>query len=147
MEQPSALVPIATLLHFAATKPAGTPYPAGAFFLCMFIAHYLQRSYIYPWLSRGRPYPIHAWVSAMVFTTANGTFQANYLLYGAKFDESAIYGPRAILGVCVFFFGMACNIHADYVLRNLRKPGETAYKIPRGGLFEYVRLHAFHSRH
>lgn len=32
----------------------------------------------------------------------------------------------------VFFVGMTINIHSDHVLRNLRKPGETGYKIPRG---------------
>lgn len=30
------------------------------------------------------------------------------------------------------------NVHSDYILRNLRRPGESAYKIPRGGLFELV---------
>lgn len=34
--------------------------------------------------------------------------------------------------------GMVINIHSDHILRNLRKPGDTGYKIPRGGLFEYV---------
>jgi 3-oxo-5-alpha-steroid 4-dehydrogenase 1 len=33
---------------------------------------------------------------------------------------------------------MTVNIHSDHVLRNLRKPGETGYKIPRGGLFTFV---------
>ncbi|KAH7730682.1 5alpha-reductase I [Aphelenchoides avenae] len=33
---------------------------------------------------------------------------------------------------------MAINIHSDHVLRNLRKPGETGYKIPKGGMFEQV---------
>lgn len=33
---------------------------------------------------------------------------------------------------------MVVNIHSDHILRNLRKPGDTGYKIPRGGLFEYV---------
>jgi 3-oxo-5-alpha-steroid 4-dehydrogenase 1 len=133
MEQPSFLVPLVMLLNFKSTST----YP-GALFLCMFMAHYLQRAFIYPWLSRGRPYPIHAWVSAMIFTTANGTLQANWLLYGAKFESDALYNPRAIVGYLIFVFGMGCNIHADHTLRNLRKPGETAYKIPHGGLFDYV---------
>ncbi|KHJ76173.1 3-oxo-5-alpha-steroid 4-dehydrogenase [Oesophagostomum dentatum] len=33
---------------------------------------------------------------------------------------------------------MYINIQSDSILRNLRKPGETGYKIPRGGMFEYV---------
>ena len=40
----------------------------------------------------------------------------------------------------VFFLraGMWINIQSDGILRNLRKPGETDYKIPKGGLFRYV---------
>ena len=32
----------------------------------------------------------------------------------------------------MFLVGMAINIHSDHILRNLRKPGETGYVIPRG---------------
>jgi len=45
---------------------------------------------------------------------------------------------RFIIGVLLFFGGLAINIHSDYILRNLRKPGESGYKIPKGGLFSYV---------
>ena len=74
----------------------------------------------------------------MIFTSANGTFQANWLLYGATWPDGFLTRPLTLAGIALFVFGMACNIHADHVLRSLRKPGETAYKIPRGGLFEYV---------
>ena len=30
------------------------------------------------------------------------------------------------------------NLNSDAILRNLRKPGETGYKIPRGGFFRFV---------
>ncbi|CAJ0919556.1 unnamed protein product [Ranitomeya imitator] len=43
-----------------------------------------------------------------------------------------------VLRMVLFICGMVVNIHSDYILRNLREPGETGYKIPRGGLFEYV---------
>ena len=36
------------------------------------------------------------------------------------------------LGSALWLIGMLINIHSDHVLRNLRKPGETGYKIPRG---------------
>uniref|UniRef100_A0A8D2H359 Steroid 5 alpha-reductase 1 n=1 Tax=Urocitellus parryii TaxID=9999 RepID=A0A8D2H359_UROPR len=41
-------------------------------------------------------------------------------------------------GFALWLLGMLINIHSDHILRNLRKPGETGYRIPRGGLFEYV---------
>ena len=47
---------------------------------------------------------------------------------------------RFIAGVCMFFAGMAINIHSDYTLLNLRKPGETGYKIPRGATTAFGAL-------
>ncbi|PWG68210.1 hypothetical protein DF186_25590, partial [Enterococcus hirae] len=35
-------------------------------------------------------------------------------------------------GSSMWFVGWIINIHSDHILRNLRKPGETGYKIPRG---------------
>ncbi|KTG33508.1 hypothetical protein cypCar_00010658 [Cyprinus carpio] len=45
---------------------------------------------------------------------------------------------RAQSGSCMWLLGCIINIHSNHILRNLRKPGETDYKIPRGGMFEYV---------
>jgi 3-oxo-5-alpha-steroid 4-dehydrogenase 1 len=46
--------------------------------------------------------------------------------------------PRFLVGVGLFALGMMINWQADDILRNLRKPGETGYRIPRGGAFELV---------
>lgn len=35
-------------------------------------------------------------------------------------------------GSLLWLFGWVINLHSDHVLRNLRAPGETGYKIPRG---------------
>lgn len=34
----------------------------------------------------------------------------------------------------MFLSGMIINLHSDSILRNLRKPGESGYKIPYGKL-------------
>ena len=138
MEQPAFLVAVVSLI--AHHRVTGGAFHPGVVYLCMFALHYLQRAYVYPWLSRGKPYPLHAWALAMLFCASNGTLQANELLYGGLQEAplSSLYAPNALLGYAVFAFGMGANIHSDYVLRTLRKPGEKAYKIPRGGLFEYV---------
>jgi len=39
-------------------------------------------------------------------------------------------------GLAVFATGMFINMQADNILLNLRKPGESGYKIPKGGMFE-----------
>jgi len=145
MEQPSVLVPMVALgTYFAG---GGALHP-GVIYLCaMFIVHYIQRSFIYPFCNNvGRDYPLHAWCFAMLFTTLNGTMQSNDLLYGTAATRSWADGlchPRVLFGFCVWAFGMFCNVQADTILRNLRPPGSAAlknktYVIPRGGLFEYV---------
>lgn len=39
------------------------------------------------------------------------------------------------VGIILFCTGMFINLQADHILRNLRKPGEIGYKIPRGNTF------------
>ena len=34
--------------------------------------------------------------------------------------------------------GFIINLKSDHILRNLRKPGDTGYYIPYGGMFKYV---------
>lgn len=64
--------------------------------------------------------------------------------------ESWLSDPRFIIGSIMFVSGLVLNVHADSVLLNLRAqkeqekasksmaPGAGGYKIPYGGLFEYV---------
>ncbi|KAI8334061.1 hypothetical protein BD560DRAFT_340867, partial [Blakeslea trispora] len=42
------------------------------------------------------------------------------------------------LGIILFFVGESLNLYHHWILRSLRKPGQTVYKIPEGGLFNYV---------
>ncbi len=49
-----------------------------------------------------------------------------------------LLSPRFIIGTTLFLAGAAINIQADSILRGLRGPGETGYKIPAGGAFDYV---------
>jgi 3-oxo-5-alpha-steroid 4-dehydrogenase 1 len=47
------------------------------------------------------------------------------------------------VGVLLYYSGLLFNLHSDHALRQLRTKEEVAqgvkeYRIPRGGLFEYV---------
>jgi protein-S-isoprenylcysteine O-methyltransferase Ste14 len=42
------------------------------------------------------------------------------------------------VGCLAFAVGILGNLYHHYLLATLRKPGEKGYKVPRGGLFEYV---------
>ena len=41
-------------------------------------------------------------------------------------------------GALIWASGLCINLHSDNILRNLRQPGETGYKVPHGGAFELV---------
>ncbi|XP_046639636.1 3-oxo-5-alpha-steroid 4-dehydrogenase 1-like [Daphnia pulicaria] len=74
----------------------------------------------------------------MAFSIFNGFMQGHYLLNYYLYDEQWLTSPQFIIGFTMFCVGMAINIHSDQQLIHLRKPGETGYKMPVGGLFEYV---------
>jgi 3-oxo-5-alpha-steroid 4-dehydrogenase 1 len=139
MEQPSFWVPF--VFQLLSLKKQGLH--SGNVFLSMMMAHYAQRSFVFPFLSRGRPFPVLYWFLAFIFCTVNGTMQSLDLRYGGRFGGSgdrlaAAKSPRALLGMLLFSFGMYTNVRSDQILRNLRKPGERGYKIPHGGMFEYI---------
>lgn len=105
-----------------------------------FLLHYFQRAFVFPLLIRGgKPTPCVPFFLALVFCVVNGYLQGGYLLYHAPRSVDGCYTiPLFIIGLVLFFTGMAVNIHSDHILRNLRKPGETGYVIPRGGMFNFV---------
>lgn len=99
----------------------------------MFVGHYWNRTLCYPFLiTGGKPTPPHLTFMGIVFCVWNGYIQGFYHVKYATFESDH---PRQLisqLGVALFLCGMFINIHSDSILRNLRKPGETGYKIPRG---------------
>ncbi|KAF5898105.1 non-canonical poly(A) RNA polymerase PAPD7-like isoform X2, partial [Clarias magur] len=97
------------------------------------------RSLIYPFLIRGgKPTPFASFALAFVFCIYNGYLQVRYLSQYADFPKGWVSHPCFITGSCLWFVGWVINLHSDHILRSLRNPGETGYKIPRGGVFEYV---------
>uniref|UniRef100_A0AAY4B048 3-oxo-5-alpha-steroid 4-dehydrogenase n=1 Tax=Denticeps clupeoides TaxID=299321 RepID=A0AAY4B048_9TELE len=128
-ELPSFVVPLLLLMTSDRHSTLGMYLLLGTFCL-----HYFQRTFIYSLRTRGQPFPINIMATAFAFCTLNGFLQGHYLLHCATYEATWLSDGRLML----FFLGMAINIHSDCILRNLRKPGGTKYKIPRGGLFEYV---------
>ncbi|XP_052701518.1 3-oxo-5-alpha-steroid 4-dehydrogenase 2-like isoform X2 [Crassostrea angulata] len=77
----------------------------------------------------------------MIFTVSNPLSKTKTQVLSGPFRPTHskwMWNSRFYLGIILFCTGMFINLQADHILRNLRKPGETGYKIPRGGLFEYV---------
>ena len=74
---------------------------------------------------------------AFLFCAFNGFFQAHSIIYTGEFGRDEHTNPRFIAGCVIFVFGIIVNIDSDRRLRLLRR-GSEGYKIPYGGLFEFV---------
>ncbi|KAM9362512.1 3-oxo-5-alpha-steroid 4-dehydrogenase 2a [Symphorus nematophorus] len=133
-EVPSFVLPLLLLLQSEEPR-AG---PGRTLLLCTFILHYFHRSFVYAFLTRGRPVPLPIVLYAAVFCSINGFLQGHHLLHCVRFGDAGLTDARTVAGLILFVVGMSVNIHSDHILRNLRTPGETVYRIPRGGMFEFV---------
>ncbi len=117
----------------------GNRYAVGTIFLCIWQLHYLQRTFVFPFLMRGdRGMPLLIALFSIMFNTMNGFINGWWLYHRASYDLSWLADPRFIGGLIVFLAGFFINLHSDHVLRTLRKPGETDYKIPMRGLHRFV---------
>ncbi|XP_065576690.1 uncharacterized protein LOC136037771 [Artemia franciscana] len=85
-----------------------------------------------------KPHHSHLFFAAVAFCLFNGFIQGFYLVNYCKYEDYWLSDLRFVLGLFLFFSGLIISIHSDHVLKNLRKPGETSYKIPNKGLFHSV---------
>ncbi len=135
MELPAVLVPAAL---FAA---GGRPTAAEVAFLVMWQVHYVYRALVYPFRRAGtsRRTPLTIVAMAAAFNVTNGYLNGSALftLFPARPAGSLSSAPF-LIGALLFAAGLAINLHSDAILRRLRRPGESAYRIPRGGLFRWV---------
>jgi protein-S-isoprenylcysteine O-methyltransferase Ste14 len=115
--------------------------PVAIVFLIMWEAHYLHRSFIFPFRMRvnGKRMPVLIVGMGMVFNLGNCYLNGRYLFhFGPVQASSWLMSPQFLMGTFIFLSGFAINYHSDHILLNLRKPGETGYRIPRGGLYRWV---------
>jgi len=140
MESPSLWVALLCL----GPDPAPCLDVSNTSLLGLFVLHYINRALIFPIRMRGgKPMPLSIMLSAMFFCTWNGYIQGRHLTTlscqeTGSADGDRLASPQFYIGVLIFFTGFTINYQSDDILRNLRKPGETGYKIPCGGFFEYV---------
>lgn len=111
-------------------------------FLLLFELHYFHRAFVFPWLMRGRSkMPLSIIGTAVLFNTLNAYMQGGWLFYVSPVDYYSadwLTSLPFLAGTALFLLGMGVNIHSDRIIRNLRKPGDTAHYLPRGGMFRWV---------
>lgn len=140
-ESPAFLVPISLLLFISEGTSILLPdvTAPNKVLLGLFLLHYFHRSFVYSMLiNQGKPTPFITFLLALAFCAYNGAMQTVSLVFGSQLPDDYCFTVRFAFGVFLFIFGLAVNVHSDRILRNLRAPGETGYKIPRGGAFELV---------
>jgi hypothetical protein len=119
-----------------ASKQTAVTWTLVAFFLF----HYVHRTYIFPLRIRtkGKKMPLVVVGSGVTFNLANGFFLGYYFGHFADYPPDYFVDPKFVIGSLLFFAGFYINWTYDNKLIHLRKPGDTSYVIPRGGLFKLI---------
>lgn len=111
-------------------------------FFLFFELHYIQRSFIFPLLIKGNSkMPAGIMCMGITFNLLNGYMQGEWLFHLAPADMYTtdwLTTPQFIIGTILYFTGMGINLQSDYIIRHLRKPGDTKHYLPKGGMFNYV---------
>jgi 3-oxo-5-alpha-steroid 4-dehydrogenase 1 len=110
-------------------------------FLILWEAHYVHRAFIYPFSRRAGASGMAVAVVAtgFVFNMGNAYLNGRYLFtLSGGYGNAWLLTPQFIIGAVLFAAGFFINRWADDSLRSLRKPGESGYRIPEGGLYRWI---------
>jgi len=76
---------------------------------------------------------------AITFNLMNAFLNGRYVFtLSTQYTTHWLVDPRFICGIALFVIGYLINRSSDSILRNLRAPGETGYKIPQTGLYRWI---------
>jgi 3-oxo-5-alpha-steroid 4-dehydrogenase 1 len=101
--------------------------------------HYCHRVFVYPWTLKidGRM-PWLILIMALIFNSTNAYLNAWSIASQAeKYNDMWLTSPQFLLGVMVFFSGMALNKVSDRQLAALRAKND-GYQIPYGFAYKWV---------
>jgi protein-S-isoprenylcysteine O-methyltransferase Ste14 len=136
MELPSPVVFLITFILGKAPKTITL-----IIFLGIWQAHYIHRAFIYPFMlvDGKKKMPILVMVLGFIFNLGNAYVNGRYLFaFSSRYLNSWLLTPMFIVGILIFITGFVINRWADRTLRLLREPGEMGYKVPYGGLFQWI---------
>ncbi|MDJ0762651.1 MAG: 3-oxo-5-alpha-steroid 4-dehydrogenase [Myxococcota bacterium] len=136
MESPAVVV-LAVMFAFSTNRFE----PASIACVVIWEMHYLYRTVIFPMRMRtgGKRMTAITVLFGILFNLCNGYLNGFCLFYLLDpRPDSWLMGWRFVLGFLLFFGGFGIHLHSDMLLRGLRQPGQSGYRIPRGGLFKQV---------
>jgi len=122
--------------------------------LLLWCIHYANRGWYFPLTIRV------AQGGAQSFALFNSAIGAFFLFvhgylngrmfseFGTKYTDAWLRDPRFLAGLALYETGFIITVHSESIMRNLRPAGEVItaanrYKIPYGGMFEYVTNAAY----
>jgi len=108
--------------------------------LVLWCLHYGTRATVDPFLRRtgGRPLPVVVVAMGASFNVLNAYLNARWISGLHRYPGGWLTEPWVVAGLVLFLVGWGLNQHSDGVLRRLRAPGESGYRIPHGGLHRWV---------
>lgn len=134
MELPALLtIAVLTLATSAGQSPvAWVP-------LLFWCGHYSYRTFVFPAMMRPseKTFPAQLVLFAIAFNLLNGWNNSAALLENAE-SGMPLLTPHFLLGAALFLAGFVMHVHSDAIIRNLRQPGESEYRVPMGGMFRWV---------
>ena len=119
---------------------SGNFHPVGNIVLVLWMAHYLHRAFVWPWLvpKRNASVPLAMCAAAIGFNLINGALVGWFMGYLADYADQWLTDGRFISGLVLMAAGAALNVWADYRLLHQRKLNREQRVLPRGGAFEVV---------
>lgn len=135
MEFPALILPL--ILFFYSEN---TYEPVYLVFIAIWLLHYIQRTFVYPFLLNRSSHqiPLTIIFFSLIFNSINGWINGYGIFMKMDAGNSQLFLFRFYFGIIVFLTGFLINMHSDAVLRNLRTKEDTSYKIPEKGLFKYI---------
>lgn len=132
-------LPALGVIAWLTLSTPGGREPVACVPLVFWCGHYAYRTFVYPALMRpsAHSFPALLVLFAIAFNVLNGYNNANALLANAA-AGTPLWTAHFVIGAAVFVAGFALHVHSDLVIRDLRRPGETGYRIPHGGGFRWV---------
>lgn len=136
-ECPAFFVPLFLIFYHKASLFNGLQQlNTNLIILGYFMIHYFNRSFIYTMrIKSDKKVNVMENFLAFVFCSVNG---AQIGHFHTVYVNNSVTDWNFILGSAIFFAGLILNIDSDNRLINLRKSSTGGYKIPYGGLFDYV---------
>ncbi len=109
--------------------------------LVLWLIHYVNRAFIFPWRLRtsSKKIPVIIVGMAIFFNLINGFLNGYWLgCLSSEYPHSWVRSARFVIGIILFIIGFFINQYHDHLLIKLRKNNGSTYKIPYGGLFRYI---------